>query len=236
MKRFLLLLLFLLFIFSAPISAHPLIPDPSYILLERRLNDWPEWRLPGPFNQIALQKDIVYPSWFNGAWTIRSSDLNNPGNASLEYEAKFKLNSFNEIVGDRSFNAFSVGKAVLGDTLLKVQDDPKSPNRQMATFDDQIFLETKIIGRNQALKSGSVFFIDELALQIFHNLDVSRIKRVETLSKFHLCKQPNATFEDFSEKTICGEQWQAIYPGPGESLGSKPLKTSHYKLIFKRSL
>ena len=106
----------------------------------------------------------------------------------------------------------------------------------MATFDEQRFLETKVIGRNQSLKNGSVFFIDELALQIFHTLDVSRIKRVETLSKFYLCKQPSSTFEDFSEKKICGEQWQAIYPGPGESLGSKPTKVSHYKLIFNRSL
>ena len=231
MKSFLLLILLLLFIFPPSISANPL-----YILLEKRLNDWPEWSLPGPFNQTALQKDIVYPSWFNGAWIVQSLDLNNPGNTSLEYEAKFKLNSFNEVVGDRSFNAFSVGKAVLGDKLLRVQDDPKSPNRQMATFDEQRFLETKVIGRNQSLKNGSVFFVDELALQIFHALDVSRIKRVETLSKFHLCKQPSSTFEDFSEKRICGEQWQAIYPGPGESLGSKPTKTSHYKLILKRSI
>ena len=236
MKSSLLILLLLLFIFPTSICANPLIQDPSYILLERRLNDWPEWRLPGPFNQTALQKDIVYPSWFNGAWIVQSSDLNNPGNTSLEYEAKFKLNSFNEVVGDRSFNAFSVGKAVLGDKLLRVQDDPKSPNRQMATFDEKRFLETKVIGRNQSLKNGSVFFIDELALQIFHTLDVSRIKRVETLSKFHLCKQPSSTFEDSSEKKICGEQWQAIYPGPGESLGSKPTKVSHYKLIFKRSV
>ncbi len=235
MKSFFLLVLLLFFIFPTSIPANPLILDPSYILLERRLNDWPEWRLPGPFNQTALQKDIVYPSWFNGAWTVQSSDLSNPGNTSLEYEVKFKLNSFNEIVGDRSFNAFSVGKAVLGEKLLRVQDDPKSPNRQMAAFDEQKFLETKIIGRNQSLKNGSVLFIDELALQIFHDLDVSRIKRVETLSKFNLCKQPSSTAGDFSEKTICGEQWQAIYPGPGENLGSKPTKTSHYKLIFKRN-
>ena len=108
-------MLLLLFIFPTPISANAFIQDPSYILLERRLNDWPEWNLPGPFHQKALKKDIVYPSWFNGAWIVQSSDLSNPSNTSLEYEAKFKLNSFNEIVGDRSFNAFSVGKAVLGD-------------------------------------------------------------------------------------------------------------------------
>ena len=57
---------------------------------------WPEWILPGPFIQKALQKDIVYPSWFNGEWTVQSSELSNLGNNSLEYEAKFKLNSFNK--------------------------------------------------------------------------------------------------------------------------------------------
>ncbi len=236
MKSFLLLLLLVLFILPPSVSANPLIQDPSYILLESRLNDWPEWRLPGPFNQTSLHKDTVYPSWFNGAWIVLSSDLSNPGNASLKYEAKFKLNSFNEIVGDRSFNAFSVGKAVLGDKLLRVQDDPKSPNRQVASFDEGIFLETKVIGRNQSLENGSVFFVDELVLQIFHNLDISRIKRVETLSKFYLCKEASSIFDDLSEKIICAEQWQAIYPGPGESLGSKPTKTSHYKLILKRSI
>ncbi len=233
MKSFFLLFLIFLFIFPSSISANSLIQDHSYALLERRLNDWPEWRLPGPFEKRALQKDIVYPSWFNGSWIVQSSDLNNLANNSLMYEAKFQLNSFNEIVGDRSFNAFSVGKAVLGDKLLRIQDDPKSPNRQIATFDEQIFLETTVIGRNQALGNGPVFFIDELALQIFHNLDVSRIKRVETLSEFHLCKQ--STFDDLLEKTICGEQWQAVYPGPGESLESKPINTSHYQLIFRRN-
>ncbi len=216
------------------IVARPLIQDSSNILLERRRNDWPEWRLPGPFSQTDLKKDIVYPSWFIGSWIVQSSDLQKRDNKTLEYEAKFKLNSFNEVVGDREFNAFSVGKAVLGDKLLHVKDDPKSPNRQLATFKEQIFLDTKVIGRNQFLDNESAFFIDELALQIFHNLDVSRIKRVETLSEFHLCKEQSSTVQDLFDKTICGEQWQAVYPGPGESLKSKPMKKSHYKLIFRR--
>ncbi|MFL0778383.1 MAG: hypothetical protein AB8A46_09305, partial [Prochlorococcus sp.] len=29
---------------------------------------------------------------------------------------------------------------------------------------------------------------------------------------------------------ICAEQWQARYPGPGESLRASPLNTSHYQL------
>ncbi len=233
MRSFFLLLLLLLLMFPSSIFAGPLIQEPAKLLLEGRINDWPEWKLPGPFNQIALQRDIVYPPWFKGSWIVQSLDLKNSGNNSLEYKAKFKLNSFNEVVGDRSFNAFSVGKASLGDKLLRVQDDPKTPNRQIATFDEQIFLETKVIGRNQFLENESVFFIDELVLQIFHNLDVSRIKQVETLSKFQLCKEPSSAFEDLSENIICGEQWQAVYPGPGESLESKAIKTSHYQLMFR---
>ncbi len=235
MKNFLLLLLLSFFIFPYSILASSLSQEQSNILIKRRLSDWPEWRLPGPFKHIALEKDIVYPSWFNGTWIVKSTDLKNNEKESLRYEAKFKLNSLNEVIGDRAFNALSVGKAVLGDQLLRVQDDPKSPNRQVATFDKQIFLESKVIGRHQFFEDESSFFVDELVLQIFHNFDISRIKRVETLSKFQLCNDSISDFEKLSQQIICGEQWQAVYPGPGESLGSKPTQTSHYYLTFRRS-
>ncbi len=234
MKGLSLFLLLLVLMLPSSISANTVIKNTQQISLERRLNDWPEWRLPGPFNRRALNQEIVYPSWFNGSWIVQSSDLNDPDKKSLEYQVNFILNSSNEVVGDRAFNALSVGKATLGDKLLRVQDDPKSPNRQVAIFDEQIFLETKVIGRNQYLKNQSVLFIDELALQVFHNLDISRIKQVETLSKFELCKESNSKSEEFSKKKICGEQWQAIYPGPGESFEFKPIKTSHYQLVFSR--
>ena len=233
MKILLIFLPLLVFIFPSSLAALPSIQDYSNILLERRLYSWPEWSLPGPFNATALQKDIVYPSWFHGLWVVQSFDLNNRASKPLEYEAKFKLNRFNEVVGDRSFNTLSIGKAAFGDTLLRVQDDPKSPNRQLAIFDEQIFVESKVIGRNQSSHNGLVFFVDELALQIFHNLDVARIKRVETLSKFQLCKEPS---NDVFENSICGEQWQAVYLGPGESLESKPIRTNHYQLILRKNI
>ena len=170
MKIFLLFLLCLLLTIPSSIPANPLTINSSKRSFERRLDDWPEWRLPRPFSRIALTKDIVYPTWFNGSWIVQSSDMKDFDRKSLEYQVKFTLNSSNEVVGERSFNALSVGKATLGNKLLRVQDDPKSPNRQLAIFDEQIFLETKVIGRNQYLENESLFFIDELALQIFHML------------------------------------------------------------------
>ncbi len=234
MKYLLVLFIALLFIFPFSISVNSLDLDFPKIDIERRQEDWPEWSLPGPFNSRALTKEIIYPSWFNGSWIAQSSDVKNLASKSLEYQVKFKSNSSNEIVGDRAFNSFSIGKAVLGDKLLRVQNDPNSPNRQVATFDEQIFLETKVIGRNQYLDNESMVLIDELALQILHNLDISRITQVETLSKFELCKPSIDDLKDLSEEKICGEQWQAIYPGPGEAFESKPIKTSHYQLTFSR--
>ncbi len=235
MKVFLFLTLCLVLIIPYSLYANPLVQESPKLSLERRLSDWPKWSLPGPFNRIALQTDIVYPSWFYGSWIVQSSDLKGNDNKPLKYQAKFKFNSSNDVIGDRSFNAMSIGKATLGARLLRVQDDPESPNRQVATFDDQIFLETKVIGRNQYLEDESVLLVDELVLQIFHNLDISRIKQVETFSKFEPCKESTPSLGQFSEQRICGEQWQAVYPGPGESLESKPINTSHYQLIFKRN-
>ncbi|WP_269623468.1 DUF6816 family protein [Prochlorococcus marinus] len=220
------------FFITAPVDA--LIEDSHNISLVTRQSEWPEWKLPGPFKRSALKKDIVYPPWFNGFWIVKSIDVNQTETQPIEYQAKFQINNSQELVGERSFNAMSLGKAILGDKILYVKDDPISPNRQLAKFEDQEFLETKVIGRNQSLDNASVFFVDELVLQVFHSLDVSRVKQVETLSKYQLCNSSFAISEDFSDYKICGEQWQAIYPAPGERLASQPLKTRHYKLILDR--
>ncbi len=223
-----------LFLFITPAFASSSAEAVQNTALVNRANAWPGWKLPGSFNSLVSNRDIVYPSWFMGLWLVESIDLKSPKEKPIEYQAKFKISPLNEVVGDRSFNALSVGKAILGDQLLSVKDDPKSPNRQLAIFDDQAFLETKVIGRNQSSKNESEFFVDELVLQIFHTLDVSRVKQVETLSKYRLCKSKTFLTEELSLDQICGEQWQAIYSAPGEMLGSQVLKTSHYQLILRR--
>ncbi len=228
------ILLIILFACSSLLFASPLVKNHKHLSLVNRQFDWPEWKLPGPFNRSGLKRDIIYPSWFTGLWIVESTDLKRPGEKPIEYQARFILNSSDELVGDRSFNALSVGKAILGDQLLSVKDDPSSPNHQLAKFDEHAFLETKVIGRNQYFENEDEFFVDELVLQIFHTLEISRVKQVETLSKYQLCKSSTAAFEDLSLETICGEQWQVIYSAPGERLQAEPLKTSHFQLILRR--
>ena len=181
-----------------------------------------------------IKKDIIYPSWFHGSWIVESRDMNSPEDKPIEYQVKFKINNSGEMVGDRAFNALSIGKAIIGEKLLTVKDDPKSANRQFSKFDSQEFLETKITGRAQSLENESVLLIDELALQIFHTLDISRFKQVETLSKYQQCKSPLINSKKLSDLEICGEQWTAVYPFPGERLHTVPLKTNHFKLILRR--
>ena len=200
-------------------------------LISRQV-DWPEWKLPGPFHPSGLKRDIIYPPWFAGIWIVESTDLTSPENKHIEYQAKFKLINSKEAVGDRSFNALSVGKSILGDQLLSVKDDPSSPNRQLAKFIDNGFLETKVIGRNQSFENEAEFFVDELSLQIFHSLDISRVKRVETLSKYQFCNSTMTTSEGLSVDKICGEQWQAIYPEPGKNLFLSPYSLNNYRLIL----
>ena len=228
------ILLGLLFLYNSPVLAYSFLDNNLQLSLETRKNVWPEWNLPGPFNPSGLKRDIVYPAWFDGMWIVESIDLNNPENTPIKYQVKFKINNLDQVVGERAFNALSIGKAVFADELLSVKDDPKSPNRQLARFANQVFLETKIIGRNQSSVINSEFFVDELSLQIFHNSNVSRVNQIETLSKYQLCKSPKTIVADLSEERICGEQWQAFYLAPGESMEVKPLKTSHYKLILRQ--
>ena len=44
------------------------------------------------------------------------------------------------LIGDRSFNAMAIGRALLGDQLLGVEDDPESANRQIARLKGDLYL------------------------------------------------------------------------------------------------
>jgi hypothetical protein len=149
------------------------------------------------------------------------------------------------VVGDRAFNALSIGKAVLGEQLLSVRSDPANPNRQIALLADRQELESQVVGRRSetpAITGGSraaggstaaadptaavrstanstapEFWADELSLQVLHGPGEPRLSRVETLSHFVLQ----------ADGSIQGEQWQASYPSPSLGLAARPTGTNH---------
>ena len=178
-------------------------------LLPARAADWPAWSLPAPLPRPG-HGDLVYPAWFEGRWQVRSD--------GLVYEARFRTEA-GGVVGERAFNAEGVGRALLGDQLLSVDDDPANPNRQIARLVGDVRLESTVVGRRTET-SGDTFWADELALQVLHGPGEPRVSRVETLSHYQL--EPNGS--------ISGEQWQASYPSPALGLAAEPTSTGHYGL------
>ena len=184
-------------------------------VLPGRAASWPDWRLPAPLRPSG-QADLVYPNWFAGTWIVSSDDGT--------YPVRFAPRADGKVVGERAYNAASVGRAVLGDALLRVDNDPANPNRQLATLKNDLLLESTVVARRSeglASDENADFLADELALQVVHQAGAPpRISRVETLSRYR--RQ--------SDGSIDGEQWQATYDSPAAGLAAAPLRSAHWQL------
>ncbi|CAI8164155.1 MAG: Uncharacterised protein [Prochlorococcus marinus str. MIT 9215] len=236
--------------------------------LIERLQAWPEWRLPAPLPRPGFSEDLIYPGWFEGYWQVESLSLDEAQEPPVLHQARFLRNSQDRVVADRAFNAESIGLALLGDQVLRVENDPETVNRQLTLFKDDQQLETTVIGRRQHLLDEASFIADELVLQIVYGSQAPRISRIELLSRYRQCDpvlmlargseqrgleaaastasgseesdseasgsegsvSEGSGAEESGSGAICAEQWQARYPGPGESLRASPLNTSHYQL------
>ena len=134
-------------------------------------------------------------------------------------------------MGDRAFNAHAIGRALLGEQLLRVEDDPQSSNRQMAQLTGDRRLETTVTGRQQQLSPNTdIFLADELVLQILHAPGPPRLSQVETLSRYQRCGLE-----------ICAEQWQGIFPPTGRKFarhhqGQPPLPAAVHTSSSVRSI
>ena len=190
--------------------------------LEQRLEQWPQWSLPAPLPRPSKSNDLIYPDWFEGLWEVTSLDLDAPDDAPLNHQARFVRDGRGRLVGDRRFNATAIGRALLGDQLLRVEDDPGSANRQMALLKGDLRLETSVTGRRQESSAPDTFLADELVLQILHAPGPPRLSRIETLSRYSRCGD-----------AICAEQWQGRYASPGESLRDQAVAQHHYQLRFR---
>jgi hypothetical protein len=210
-------LLALLIGFSILLGGSPAWASP----LEQRLELWPNWTLPAPLSRPSSRADLIYPQWFQGLWQVESIDLDALDQPAITHEARFISDSQHRLVGDRAFNAIAIGRALLGEQLLRVEDDPKSSNRQMAQLSGDRRLETTVTGRKQQSLDANTFLADELVLQILHAPGPPRLSQVETLSRYQRCGS-----------AICAEQWQGIYPPPGENLRDTIKSSHHYQLRF----
>lgn len=192
--------------------------------LEQRQEVWPAWNGPAALPRPSNSDDLIYPAWFEGVWTVINEDLDDPTGDLIKHQARFQADGQGRIVGDRAFNALSIGTALLGDQLLRVEDDPNSANRQMAQLKGDLRLETKVTNRDQSSPDDEAFIADEIVLQILHLPGPPRLSRVETLSRYQRC----------SNQIISAEQWQARYPAPGQSMSNKAISSHHFKLTMQQ--
>ena len=190
--------------------------------LEQRLNSWPNWSLPAPLPRPSNRDDLIYPDWFTGLWQVESIDLDAPDDPPLLHEARFAIDRRGRLVGDRSFNATAIGRALLGEQLLGVEEDPDSANRQIARLKGDLYLETTVTGRRQVNPNDDTFLADELVLQILHAPGPPRLSRIETLSRYSRCGE-----------AICAEQWQARYPDPGQTITNRAVSVHRYQLTMQ---
>ena len=117
------------------------------LLLPARAAQWPEWSLPAPLPRPERQ-DLIYPAWFAGRWQVSSGAISFEARFCQQPEEMGKPGRGERaVVGDRAFNALSIGKAVLGEQLLSVRSDPTNPNRQIALLANRQELESQVVGR-----------------------------------------------------------------------------------------
>ena len=187
----------------APILA--LLLAVSSTALADRASIWPEWRLPAPLarpSNLPGQRDLTYPAWMEGRWQLHSDNF--------DVEVQFAADANGAVVGDRAGNAAAIGRALLGEALLEVADDPANPNRQIALLRGNQRLESTVVGRRSETPDRDHFWADELALQVLHGPGDPRVSRVETLSHY----------SRHSDGSVGAEQWQASYPSPALGLAA----------------
>ena len=185
--------------------------------LSQRLQQFPDWSLPAPLPR-PWRTDLEYPSWFEGRWELRTSD-------GVIAEVRFKRRGDGVVVGDRAGNAMAIGRAVLGNQLLEVQDDPENPNRQLARLSDERQLDSRITGRRSEQMSNGDFLADELSLQLLRQPGLPpRSSRIETLSRY--------TREGPDQ--ISGHQWQASYSSPEQGLTASARSSQQLSLEMVR--
>lgn len=190
--------------------------------LAGRIEAWPQWRLPAPLARPG-HDDLTYPAWFEGDWHASLSDPDGK-DPPLQVRLRFQRNGSGAVVGDRAFNAAAIGRAVLGESLLNVRDDPANPNRQIALLTDDRRLESTVVGRREERPDADTLLADELTLQVLHGAGDPRVSRVETLSRYRR----------LGPDRIEAEQWQASYASPADGLTAAARRSWRGRLVLER--
>jgi hypothetical protein len=153
-------------------------------------------------------------------------------NATVLSLLPFKGLLNNAVVSDRAFNGFNLAKAYLGDSVLSVTVDPRSPNRQTTLMQGGRQLISVVTARAVETADDD-FLTTELFQQIFRGVPKPYLNQVETTTAYHHLAAEAATTV---EPAITADQVTAIYLSPQDAeyfkAGDRPVALYRYRLEF----
>ncbi len=134
------------------------------------------------------------------------------------------------VIADRAFNGFNLAKAYLGDSVLAVNVDPHSPNRQSTLLQGGRQLISVVTARAVETPDPDRFLTTELFQQVFRGVPNPYLNQVETTTAYH-----RLTSE---QPAIVADQVTAIYLSPQDpqyfKAGDRPVALYRYRLKFVR--
>lgn len=135
------------------------------------------------------------------------------------------------LVADRAFNSLNLARTYLGDRVLSVKVDPKSPNRQITLLKGDLQLVSIVTARATETTLDGKFITTEVFGQLFKSGSTPYFNTVESTTAYHKLSIVHPTIE--------ADQVTAVYLSPQDpdyfKAGSHPVALYRYRLEFFRS-
>ncbi|GAX39866.1 hypothetical protein NIES4075_08280 [Tolypothrix sp. NIES-4075] len=132
------------------------------------------------------------------------------------------------VVADRAFNSLNLARTYLGDRVLSVKVDPKSPNRQITLLKGNLQLVSIVTGRATETTPDNKFITTEVFQQLFKGGSNPYFNSVESTTAYRKLSTSNPVIE--------ADQVTAVYLSPQDpdyfKAGSHPVALYRYRLEF----
>ncbi|MGI2901803.1 DUF6816 family protein [Tolypothrix sp. VBCCA 56010] len=200
--------------------------------------DWMagNWQLKSTLIDLAapLAPDIITPG-FEG----NRGQLNQPVSFPVRFIKQqlpisgLKLipridNKLPVVIADRAFNSLNLARTYLGDRVLSVKVDPKSPNRQITLLKGNLQLVSIVTARATETTPDNKFITTEVFQQLFKGGSNPYFNSVESTTAYRKLSTSNPVIE--------ADQVTAVYLSPQDpdyfKAGSHPVALYRYRLEF----
>jgi hypothetical protein len=217
--------LLLLWLFCSGVAA-------ADLLLER-IHAYPHWQTKPSLQPVGTE-DLVYPAWFAGDWTVKTTlleqlaplapDIVTPGfdsngtllNQPIQFRVRFvdqpstgllrRLQSAPPLVSDRAYNGKQLTTAYLGDrAVLAVKVDPKNPNRQITLLRSDKQIVSTVTARSTETLAPDEFLTSEFFRQEFRGIPQPYFNEVENTTLYHHYTGDSADQAESSAAEIVAE-------------------------------